>query len=586
MIRTHYCAEVGREEIKKDVTLCGWVSTRRDHGGVIFVDLRDKSGHIQIVFQPSKQDVFAQAEKLRNEFVIAIKGIVQARPEEMINPNLKTGSIEVIAHTIEILNASLVGPFYPEQSTEVHEDIRLKYRYLDLRRPQMYKKFSIRAHLNRIIRNYLDKRNFIEVETPILYKRTPEGAREYIVPSRIHQGKYYALPQSPQLFKQILMASGFDRYYQIARCFRDEDLRAERQPEFTQLDMELSFTREEEIYEIIEGLFYRIFNEILNVKLTLPFKRVPYKEAMELYGSDKPDLRIPLVLTELSPFLQDVEFKIFKDAAQREHHRVAALRVPGGAKLTRSEIDTYEEFVGQYGAKGLAYFKINDVNDLKNGIQSPLLKYMSEPVVHQILKATHAQTGDIIFFGAGENKVVNDALGALRIKIGHDLKMVKEGWFPLWVVEWPMFEYKENKQVQALHHPFTSPKTNDHDALMKNPTAFQSRAYDLVLNGCECGGGSIRIHDPEMQKTVFKILQIDEENMKKDLGFFLEALSYGCPPHGGIAFGLDRLCMLLTGSTSIREVIAFPKTQTGTCLLTNTPADVERAHLKELGLVK
>lgn len=582
-MRTYYCGQVTEAALGKDVTLEGWVHRRRDHGGVIFIDLRDKAGMVQIVFEPENAAIFNNAEKLRSEYVIGITGKVRARPEGMINSNMATGKIEVLVTDLVLHNTSEVPPF-PIDDMNVGEDILLKYRYLHLRRPDMLKKFQLRAQLNNLIRNYFAESDFMEVETPVLMKATPEGARDYLVPSRTHPGKFFALPQSPQLFKQILMVAGFDRYYQIVRCFRDEDLRIDRQPEFTQLDVEASFIDETFIQEKTETLLRRLFKTLLNVELP-EFPQMTYAEAMRRFASDKPDLRIPLELVDIADLVKDVDFNVFAAAAKDTKGRVAALRVPGGNQsLTRKMIDDYSNFVGIYGAKGLAYIKVNDRNSGVDGLQSPIVKFFSAEVLEAILQCTQAQTGDVIFFGAGSAKVVNESMGALRIKIGHDLNMLQCKWAPLWVTDFPMFEEGEEGNWQPLHHPFTSPKNLDPAALKADPGSAISRAYDVVLNGFELGGGSIRIHSQPLQSAVFELLGIGEEEAQNKFGFFLEALKFGCPPHGGIALGLDRVAMLMTESASIRDVIAFPKTQSASCLMTSAPTAVDPKQLKELNI--
>lgn len=584
-MRNQYCGQVDERLIGQEVSLCGWIHNRRDHGGVIFLDVRDRAGVIQVVFQPENATLFSVAEKLRHEYVVQIKGLVQARPAGMENANIASGKIEVLGLSLEILNAADTPPFLPDDYLTVAEDLRLRYRYLDLRRPVMYQRLSLRAKLNSIIRNFLETQGFLEVETPMLTKATPEGARDYLVPSRTHSGSFFALPQSPQLFKQLLMMSGFDRYYQIVRCFRDEDLRADRQPEFTQLDIETSFLNETDIQTLMENMMQRIFKELLAVDLPIPFPRMDYAEAMRRFASDKPDLRIPLELVDIADLVKNIEFKVFVAAANDPECRVVALRVPNAMQLSRKQIEDYTQFVGQYGAKGLAYIKVTDRKAGEAGLQSPIIKFIPPQVVEQILTRVQAETGDIIFFCADSTKVVNDSFGALRLKLGQDLGMVEAGWRPLWVVDWPMFERSsEQGHWQALHHPFTAPQVNDVAELLANPGQAVSRAYDMVLNGSEIGGGSIRIHRPEMQAAVFQILGINEEEAKQKFGFLLEALKYGCPPHGGLAFGLDRIAMLLVGCTSIRDVIAFPKTQTAACLMTGAPSVVDALQLKELNI--
>ena len=582
-MRSHYCGELNASNIDQKVSLCGWVHNRRDHGGVIFVDLRDRDGLTQIVFNPDDAESFAIAERVRSEFVLRVEGLVRRRPEGTENPGLPTGEIEVVNENVTILAASDVPAIPVEDESEASEDNRLRYRYLDLRRSPMQQRLQKRSELTNALRNWLADNGFLEIETPILTKSTPEGARDYLVPSRTHQGEFFALPQSPQLFKQLLMMSGMDRYYQVARCFRDEDLRADRQPEFTQLDIELSFVDEDTIMTMMEEMIRQAFDKVMDIKLANPFPRMPYDEAMLRFGSDRPDLRVSLELTEVSDLMKDVEFKVFSGPAQNPNGRVAALCVPQGSKLSRKEIDDYTKYVGQYGAKGLAYIKVNEIAKGAEGLQSPILKFLPDDVVAKILDATKAADGDIIFFGADKAKVVNEALGALRVKIGHDLGLLEEGWQPLWVTEFPMFESDDEGGWQALHHPFTAPSVSVEE-LKADPGAAKSRAYDMVLNGTELGGGSIRIHDTAMQSAVLELLGIGEEEANEKFGFLLDALKYGCPPHGGLAFGLDRLAMLMLGATSIRDVIAFPKTQSASCLLTDAPSDVAFKQLRELGI--
>jgi len=581
-MRTDYCGAINTRHLDKTITLCGWVHRRRDHGGVIFIDLRDREGIVQIVCDPDNVAAFQIAEKIRSEFVLAITGTVRHRPEGTVNHGILSGEIEVLVNAIEILNPSLTPPFQMDDDN-LSEAIRLEYRYLDLRRPAMQRNIRLRHQVTMAVRIFLDQHGFIDVETPMLTKSTPEGARDYLVPSRVNAGHFFALPQSPQLFKQLLMVSGFDRYYQITRCFRDEDLRADRQPEFTQIDIETSFLPENEIMGMMEDMIRRLFASVLDISLPDPFPRLSYADAMFLYGSDKPDLRVPLVLTELTDLMQDVPFQVFRDAAQKAGGRVAALRVPGGGELSRKEIDEYTQFVGIYGAKGLAYIKINDLTKGMEGLQSPILKFLPESVVQSILERTQAQNGDLVFFGADKAKVVNDALGALRVKIGHERNLATDSWQPLWVVNFPMFEWdEEEKRWQALHHPFTSPSQGHEDFLTSDPGKALSRAYDMVLNGMEIGGGSIRIHRQDIQSKVFQALNISDDEAKLKFGFLLDALQYGAPPHGGIAFGLDRIVAMMTGADSIRDVIAFPKTQRAQCLLTQAPGAVEEKQLREL----
>jgi len=585
-MRSHYCGEINLDFLDKEIKLVGWVHRRRDHGGVIFVDLRDREGLVQVVVAPEQAEAFAKAESLRSEFVVQVSGKVRARPTGTVNVNLKTGDIEIAASELNILNPSLPLPFpIDDEYHEVGEEMRLRYRYLDLRRPEMFERFKTRALITRYLRNYLDAQGFLDIETPCLTRATPEGARDYLVPSRTRPGSFFALPQSPQQFKQLLMMSGIDRYYQIVRCFRDEDLRADRQPEFTQLDIETSFLNEIEIQTIMENMMRGLFQEILQVELPATFPRMTYAEAQKRYGSDKPDLRIPLELVDIGDLLQSVEFKVFAGPAKDPEGRVAALRIPGGATMTRKEIDDYTAYVNIFGARGLAYIKLNAEG--KEGLQSPILKFIPDDVVNTILDRTQAKVGDIIFFGADKETIVNESLGALRIKIGHDLKMVEDAWKILWVTDFPMFEKTVDKGVTRLtacHHPFTAPKETDVNEIMQNPAKLISRAYDMVLNGSEIGGGSIRIHTSDIQKAIFKILSIDDTEAEDKFGHLLKAMRLGCPPHGGIAFGLDRIVMLMTGSTSIRDVIAFPKTQTASCPLMEAPAPVDAAQLRDLSI--
>jgi aspartyl-tRNA synthetase len=582
-MRSHYCGQVEQSLIGEEVSVCGWVHRRRDHGGVIFVDLRDREGLLQVVFDPDRAEIFAEAERIRGEFVLAVKGKVRERPEGTINPNMATGHVEVLAHELEVLNRSETPPFHHDE--QANEELRLKYRYLDLRREEMLGNLRLRHNVTRAMRDFLDTEGFVDVETPMLTRATPEGARDYIVPSRTHPGKFFALPQSPQLFKQLLMMSGLDRYYQIVRCFRDEDLRADRQPEFTQLDIEMSFVDEAMITGKMESLVRHVFKSVLDVDLPDPFPRMTYAEAMQRYGSDKPDLRIDLELIDVSDLMSTVEFKVFAGPASDPEGRVAALCLPGGAELSRKHIDDYTAYVGRYGARGLAYIKVNDVDAGRDGLQSPIMKFLPDEAVTGILERTGAKTGDVIFFGADKARIVNDALGALRVKLGEDRGLVKDEWAPLWVVDFPMFEKDpQSKRWMALHHPFTAPAVNDAEALKNDPGNALSRAYDIVLNGSEIGGGSVRIHDQGIQSVVFDLLDISREEAQEKFGFLLQALEFGAPPHGGIAFGLDRMVMLMAGADSIRDVIAFPKTQSAHDPLTNAPGVVSSQQLKETGI--
>ena len=583
-MRTHYCGELNSGHIGQEIELCGWVHRRRDHGGVIFLDLRDRAGLAQIVFDPDRAESFAIADSVRNEFVIKITGKVRHRPEGTINSDLTTGEIEILGHAIEILNKSKTPPIQIDDE-HVHDDIKLRYRYIDLRRSLMQKNLQLRSKIVKELRAFLDNKGFLDIETPMLTKATPEGARDYLVPSRTQPGNFFALPQSPQLFKQLLMIAGMDRYYQIARCFRDEDLRADRQPEFTQLDIETSFLNEDDITSLMEEMIDLLFKKVLDIKLPSPFPRISYQEAMNRYGSDRPDIRNPLELINVGDLMKTVDFKVFSGPANMEDGRVAALNVPGGSSLTRKEIDDYTTYVSQFGAKGLAYIKVNDIASDREGLQSPILKFLPDDVVKNIIERTKTMNGDLIFFGADKANVVNDALGSLRNKLGHDLNLLKDKWAPVWIIDFPMFEYnKEDKRWESLHHPFTSPNTDDIESIKKDPGGAISRAYDLVMNGIELGGGSIRIHDAEMQKAVLGLLGIEKEEAQEKFGFLIDALGFGCPPHGGIAFGLDRTVMLMTESESIRDVIAFPKTQTASCLLTSAPASASTKQLQELGI--
>ena len=580
-MRTHYCGDINASLAGQVVTVAGWAQRRRDHGGVIFVDLRDRAGLLQVVFDPDSPEMFATAERVRNEFVLEVTGLVRARPTGTANANLKSGQVELLAQRLEILNRCEPLPFQLDE--HVSEEVRLRYRYLDLRREEMRERLLLRHRITRAMREYLDDAGFIDIETPMLSKATPEGARDYLVPSRTHEGKFFALPQSPQIYKQLLLMAGFDRYYQIVRCFRDEDLRADRQPEFTQLDIETSFLDQHQIQQLMEGLIVTLFKRVMNVDLPQPLPRLSYAEAIRRYGSDKPDLRIPLELVDVADLVLGCDFKVFAGPAADPNGRVAALRVPQGGKLSRKEIDDYTAHVARYGARGLAYVKVNERAKGRDGLQSPILKFLSDAAVSGILERTQAADGDLIFFGADSAKVVSDALGALRLKVGQDLKLVSPGWRPLWVVDFPMFEWDaDSRRWMAMHHPFTSPANLDYAALAASPGEAIAKAYDMVLNGSEIGGGSVRIHMQELQSTVFDLLGISAEEAQLKFGFLLDALKMGAPPHGGIAFGLDRLAMLMAGADSIRDVIAFPKTQTAACLMMDAPTEVSEAQLKEL----
>ncbi len=587
-MRSHPCGVIDTSHLDQEVELCGWVHRRRDHGGVIFIDLRDYTGLVQVVFDPDRAAIFSQAEQVRNEYVLKITGKVRDRPEGTVNPQMPTGAIEVLVTDLEVLNKAETPPFQIDD-TDVSEEHRLRYRYVDLRRPVMQDRLRMRAKVMQRLRNYLDAEAFVEIETPTLTRATPEGARDYLVPSRTHQGSFFALPQSPQLFKQLLMMSGMDRYYQIARCFRDEDLRADRQPEFSQLDIEMSFIDEAQIMGIMETMMTKLFKEVLDVDLPSPFPQMTYADAMMQYGSDKPDLRIALKLVELSDLMKDVEFKVFAEPAKNDDGRVAALCVPGGSKLSRKDIDGYTEYVSRYGARGLAYIKCNDIAAGRDGLQSPIVKNISDEILTGIVERCGAKDGDLIFFGADKATVVADALGALRVKVGTDLDMVSDTWQPMWVIDFPMFDWDaREKRWHALHHPFTAPQATTMEEwkaqIDANPAECLSRAYDMVLNGTELGGGSIRIHSSEMQQSALDVLGVEAEEANDKFGFLLDALKYGAPPHGGIAFGIDRLIMLMTGATSIRDVMAFPKTQTAACLLTSAPSEVSEQQLKDLHL--
>ena len=583
-MRSHKCGELNTAHLDEIVDLCGWVHRRRDHGGVIFIDLRDRAGLVQIVFDPDTVETFAMAEGVRSEYVLKVQGRVRNRPEGTVNPNMGTGEIEVLIKEIEILNKSETPPFPIESDIEVNEDTRLRYRYIDLRRTEMQTKMRFRRDVSRYLRNFLDDRDYFEVETPYLTKATPEGARDYLVPSRTHENSFFALPQSPQLYKQLLMISGMDKYYQIVRCFRDEDLRADRQPEFTQLDIETSFMNEVDIMAVMEEMIREVFSKTLGVALPEEFPQITYHDAMRRFGSDRPDLRIPLELVDIADEMKDVDFKVFSKPANDVNGRVVAMRLPDGNNLSRKDIDGLTKYVSIYGAKGLAYIKVNDRDGGIEGLQSPIVKFAPADVWERVLEKTNAQTGDLIFFGADKTNIVNEAMGALRVKLGIDRGLIEGKWKPVWVIDFPMFDWDDKSQRwNAIHHPFTAPSCSV-EAMQANPKEALSRAYDLVLNGTEVGGGSIRIHKTDMQASVFKLLGISDEEAREKFGFLLEALKYGCPPHGGIAFGLDRLVMLMTESNSIREVIAFPKTQTAACPLMSSPAQVSDAQLRELGI--
>ena len=583
-MRTHYCGDVTERSISQTVIINGWVHNRRDHGGVVFLDVRDRSGLVQVVFEPENKSIFDHAESLRHEFVIGVTGTVRQRPEGMTNSKMTTGQIEILGQELIIHNRAETPPFLPDEHHAVGEEIRLRHRYIDLRRSEMQEKLILRHNITRCMRNHLDHKGFVDIETPMLTKATPEGARDYLVPSRVHPGQFYALPQSPQLFKQMLMMSGFDKYYQIVKCFRDEDLRADRQPEFTQLDVETSFMDEQGIQDEMESMMVKIFSELKGVELQRPFQRMTYAEAMRRFGSDKPDLRIDLELVDVADLMAEVDFKVFAKPATDPNCRVVALKLPNGCEISRKDLDNYAKYVGNYGAKGLAYIKVNALADGISGLQSPILKFLPDDVVTNILSRVDAKDGDVVFFGADKTSIVNDAMGALRSKLGHDRGLVKDGWNLLWIIDWPMFEKDDAGNFHALHHPFTAPTASSVEELVDDPENALSRCYDMVLNGFEIGGGSIRIHQQEMQQQVFKLLGISDEEAQEKFGFLLDALKYGCPPHGGIAFGLDRIAMILTNSASIRDVIAFPKTQSASCPLTHAPSDVSRPQLTELGI--
>ena len=580
-MRTHYCGEVKKTEVGQEVEVCGWVHRRRDHGGVIFLDVRDRSGIVQVVYDPDTEDSFATADRVRNEFVLRAKGLVRDRPDGTVNPEMATGEVEILGSQLEILNAALTPPFQLDEYSEAGEDVRLKYRYMDLRRPEMQEKLKVRAQITSAIRSVLEEENFLEVETPTLSKSTPEGARDYLVPSRTYPGQFFALPQSPQIYKQLLMMSGLDRYYQVARCYRDEDLRADRQPEFTQIDIEASFITAHDVMALTETMLKKVFQRVLNVELE-DFPVLSWEEAMRDYGSDRPDLRNPLKLKDVADLMREVDFKVFSGPANDQDSRVVALLAPGGGKLSRKVIDDYTKFVGVYGAKGLAYIKVNKKSDGIEGLQSPILKFIPEKTVESLLERVGASDGDIVFFGADKTKTVNDAMGALRQKLAEDLEIVDLGFAPCWVVDFPMFS-SSREGLAAEHHPFTRPTSSVED-LLADPISAKAEAYDVILNGYELGGGSLRIHDQEIQQAVFKLLGMDENEVQSKFGFLLDALKFGCPPHGGIALGLDRIVMLMTDSPSIRDVIAFPKTQSASCLMMAAPGEVDEKQLKELSI--
>lgn len=581
-MRSHLCGQLRDTHIGEEVSLCGWVHRRRDHGGVIFLDVRDYTGIVQVVYDPDTIDAFALADQVRNEFVIQIEGRVRARDDEAVNPKMATGMIEVLGLELKILNRAETPPFQLDEYSSAGEDVRLRNRSIDLRRPEMQEKLRLRSEATHLVRNFLHEHGFVDIETPILTKATPEGARDYLVPSRVHPGNFYALPQSPQIFKQLLMMSGFDRYYQIARCFRDEDLRADRQPEFTQIDIEMSFVDQQEVMNLTEKMVRELFQKLIDVDLgEIPV--IAYADAMQLYGSDRPDLRFGLPMLDVADLMKDVEFKVFSGPANDESCRVAALRLPGGDRLTRKNLDDYTKFVSIYGAKGLAYIRVNSLDEGTDGLQSPILKFLPEDVVKAILERVGAEVNDVIFFGADKTGIVNDALGALRNKLAEDLDLYERPWSSCWVVDFPMFEENDDGSMTAVHHPFTCP-AGDLDRMEEDPLSASSLSYDLVINGYEVGGGSIRVHDPVMQQSIFRVLKLPDNEANIKFGFLLDALKYGAPPHGGLAFGMDRLVMLLSGSTAIRDVIAFPKTQTATCLLTAAPSEIEPEQLKELGI--
>ncbi|MFT6734574.1 MAG: aspartyl-tRNA synthetase [Polaribacter sp.] len=581
-MRSHYNGDLLSVSEGEKVQIAGWIHRRRDLGGLIFLQIRDRSGIVQVVIEPNQPEIFAQAEKLRSEFVVSLSGLVRKRPENMINKDMQTGTIEILANKLEVLNTSAPPAILIDGKEEVSEELKLKYRYLDLRRPEMQKRILFRNTVAKNLRDFLEAENFADIETPILTKATPEGARDYLVPSRVNKGAFYALPQSPQLFKQLLMMSGFDRYYQVVRCFRDEDLRADRQPEFTQLDIETSFMDEESIMQMMEKMIHQLFIKTLDVDLG-EFPRMPYAEAMKRFGSDKPDLRVAIELVDVADLLKSVEFKVFSGPANDENGRVATICVPNGAELSRKKIDQYTSFAGRYGAKGLAWIKVKEIGKGIEGVQSPIAKFLDDNIVNQMLERTKANAGDILLFGSGSNKVVTDTLGALRLEVAKDRGLVCDAWKPLWVVDFPMFD-EDGGRMHALHHPFTAPKEENIQQLKSAPTESLSKAYDMVLNGCEVGGGSVRIHKQEMQSAIFDILGIEDDEANDKFGFLLEALKYGCPPHGGIAFGLDRLVMLMVGADSIRDVIAFPKTTSANCPLTSAPSNVSNEQLEELSI--